>query len=87
MKQEAIKSSNEDRDAEQMKKEAQVKVTREEEEAPKAKEAQKCDDKIGTSDEEYDTDPPSEFECNITGELMRDPVLLPRPATQPAGRT
>ena len=43
-------------------KESQVMMTREEE-------VKDQDEESGTSDKEYYTDPPSEFECDIMGEL------------------
>ena len=57
-----------------------VEVTRGAEEAPEAREADKSNNESISSDNEYYEcydDPPSEFECGLTGELMTDPVLLP----------
>ena len=53
------------------------KISKGEEVDPEAK---KLDDKRRMKSiccEEYDIDPPIEFECAITGDLMSDPIILP----------
>ena len=76
MEENTIKCSNEDRENEQVDNMAQIKISREEE-VLKTNIAKKIDDGNSISDEEYYSDPPSEFECDIMHELMTDPVLLP----------
>ena len=54
-------------------------MTKEIDKTFQAREAGKCEESVSSDEEYYECydDPPSEFECGLTGELMTDPVLLP----------
>ena len=68
IEQNAIKCADDDMETKEGENKAQIMISREEV------------NKSSSSDLEYYdyfTDPPSDFECDLTGELMTDPVLLP----------
>jgi hypothetical protein len=79
IKEKETKNSMKDGHTEEMKNTAQVRVTKEIDKTFQAREAGKCEESVSSDEEYYECydDPPSEFECGLTGELMTDPVLLP----------